>query len=148
MNSSEPHVILTKKTELHYKYTRLLMAFSAFFISTICLLIPLFYQIITSNNFWKHIYILSFFIIGVYGYAFIFSFILAILIKEYGGRISVHYKKYESIYNLIFIAMVTAPLLVIFYIVFGIGAVGPVIGGIAMYAIKWWLDHKVQKQIT
>jgi hypothetical protein len=68
--------------------------------------------------------------------------------REYGGAVAIHYKKYESVYNLLFISIVTAPLLVVFYLVFGLGAVGPVIGGIAAYAIKWWLDHKVQKHIT
>ena len=148
MDDSSKQVVITKKTYLQDKYSKLLVMLAVFFISTICLLVSLFYQTISSQKFWEQNYILPFFIIGAYGYTFIFGLMIALFIKEYGGTVSNHYKKYEFVYNLIFILIVTISLLAIFYVIFGLGAIGPILGSLAALAIKWWIEHKVQKQNT
>ena len=146
MEDSLEQVIITKKTPLQNNYTKLIGMFAIFYSSTMFLLIAFFYQIVTSQKFWEQNIVLLLFVVGLYGFALTGAGIIRLLINEYGGALANHYKKYEFYYSLVFISIVTLSLLAIFYFIFGLGAIGPIIGSIAALGIKTWIERKLPKQ--
>ena len=98
-----------------------------------------------SKPFWEQNFILALFFIGMYGYLFLFAYIIGIIVGEIGGKVSNSYRNHKYYYNLGFIIIVTISAILIFYAFFGMGAVGPIIGSVAALAIKWYWENKIKK---
>jgi hypothetical protein len=138
-------ISISEKPNQEFLYNRLYRRYVLFFVSTICFLIPIFYQLILSEKFMENNFISFFWVIGFYGYAILFYDILQATLKEIPGKVSIHYKKYEFYYNFAFMLFFIFIGIGFFYVIFGISAVGPIIGGLFVLGIKWWIDNKITK---
>ncbi len=141
MATDPTHVIISKRTPLQDKYSKLFAMFLTFFVSTIFLLIPLFYQAITNRSFFSHDIIIGFFFVGLYGYGFIIAILLSIFVREYGGKISKYYTDNPRLFENLFIIFLIASLALIFIIVPDLG-IGSVIGSLAAAILTWILNRR------
>jgi hypothetical protein len=145
MTADSEQIIIKKRTPLQDKYSKLYAMFLTFFFSTIFLLIPLFYQAITSLPFLSHSIIIGFFFIGIYGYIFIFAILLTIVIRQYGGAVSKFYTDNSRQFENAFIIILILSLVIIFVTIPGLG-LGSFAGGASVAIITYILNRRNQKK--
>ncbi len=134
------------KIECEYRYQLLYRKYIIFLISFIFIIIPIFYQLISGQKFWENNSIILFFIMGFYGFVLLMGDLVFSLVRKVPGIATGYYKRHERGFNWMFIIVITISVVLIFYWIFGVGAVGPIIGGVAVLGIRWWIDNKIAKK--
>ncbi|MCK9591532.1 MAG: hypothetical protein M0Q91_05945 [Methanoregula sp.] len=90
-------------------------------ISTILVLIPIFYQMIFSQQLLTQNFVLSLFILGIYGYAiFIADIFVEILRRDFS---IIHKQMHEGLYNPLIFVILTIFIIMGLYFAFGFDAI-------------------------
>ena len=140
------HVIISKKSTGKSDFQKLYARYVFFFMFTIFLLVPIFYQLILSQKFWEQSSIFVFFVLGVYGYVFLIVDVIQTNLKGISGFISENYKKNETKFNYLVLILLIIISIPIFFFIFGLSYLASMATGLLLFAITWWIDHKIAKK--